>query len=187
MTPSMQGWQNDLESVGRVEIKSSFTSLIWRVGMAVAIVAVVIILRYQAGDIGERGLMIAVAGFAVLIVGCIVFVKVKWGDSSITIERDSIVTMDGGRIPWTDITDVSVYNAPRSGTALQVNLTEQAWTEHMSKQHRGGKMMHGANKLITRNRGLIQPEYLDARPAELAAWMNQFVRGEHTAEESEVS
>src|SRR5699024_4889419 len=109
-----------------VEIKTNFSSLLWRVGIAGTIVAIFIWARYEAGDIGQRGLMIAIVGFALLIVGSIVFGKWKWGDKSIIIERDSVVTIDGKRIPWTDITDVSVYNAPRSGEAVQVNLTEEA-------------------------------------------------------------
>lgn len=176
----IQKWTNDINSVGRVEIKTSFKSLIWRVAIAAAFVAIFIFFRYQAGDIGDRGLTIAIAGFVLLIAGCIVFVRMKWGDQSLIIERDSVVTVSGQRIPWSDISSVSVYQAPRSGAALMVNLTEQAWAEHMNNQGRGGRMMHGANKFITRNRGLVQPEYLDARPAELAAWMNQFVRGENS-------
>lgn len=174
----MQSWTDDLYNIGQVKIKTNFKSLIWRVGLAVIIVAVVVWFRYQAGDIGQRGLTIAVAGFALLIIGCVVFVKSKWGDSKIIVERDGIVLYDGKRIPWSDITDVSVYNNPRSGSALQVNLTEEAWSNRMSSEGRGGKMMHGANKFITRNRGLVQPEYMDVNPAEFAAWLNQFPTGE---------
>lgn len=166
-----------MRNIGRVEIKNNFKSLIWRVGLAVLIVAVVVWLRYEAGDIGERGLTIAVAGFALLIVGCVVFVKMKWGNSSIIVESDSIVLYDGRRIPWSDVTDISVYNNPRSGSALQVNLTEEAWSMHMGDEGRGGKMMHSANKFITRNRGFVQPEYMDVNPAEFAAWLNQFPTG----------
>lgn len=178
MTPNMQSWTDDLNSFGQVKIKTNFKSLIWRVGLAAIIVAVVVWFRYQAGDIGERGLSIAIGGFALLIIGCVIFVKMKWGNSSIIVERDGIVLYDGKRIPWSGITDVSVFNNPRSGSALQVNLTEDAWNARMNEEGRGGKMMHGANKFITRNRGLVQPEYMDVNPAEFAAWLNQFPTGE---------
>lgn len=178
LTPNMQKWEQDLNGVGRVEIGTTFKSLIWRVGIAAIIVAVVIWMRYQAGDIGQRGLTIAIVGFTLLIVGCMVFVKMKWGDSKIIVERDSIVLYDGKRIPWSDITDVSMYNNPRSGSALQVNLTEDAWGARMGEEGRAGKMMHGANSFITRNRGLVQPEYMDINPAEFAAWANQFPHGQ---------
>lgn len=177
MTPNMQRWTSDLNNVGRVEIKTNFKSLTWRVGIAIVVVAIFVWVRYQAGDIGQHGLTLAIGGFALLIIGCIIFVKYKWGDSKITIERDSVVLHDGKRIPWSEITDVSVYDSPRSGSALQVNLTEEAWNDRMDAEGRGGKMLHGANKLITRNRGLVQPEYMAANPAELAAWMNQFPTG----------
>lgn len=177
MTPNMQSWTDDLRSVGRVEIGTSFKSLIWRVGIAAIVVAVVVWLRYQAGDIGDRGLTIAIVGFVALIFGCVVFVKMKWGASKIVVERDSVILYDGKRIPWSGITDISVFNNPRSGSALQVNLTEEAWADRMGAEGRGGKMMHGANKFITRNRGLVQPEYMDVNPAEFAAWLNQFPTG----------
>lgn len=177
MTANMQSWTDDLRNIGRVEIRMTFKSLLWRVGIAVIVIAIFIGIRYEAGDIGQRGLTLAIGGFALLIIGCIVFVKKKWGDTAMVIERDSVVLYDDRRIPWSDITDISVYNNPRSGSALQVNLTQEAWNAHMNKEGRGGKMMHSANKLITRNRGLVQPQYLDANPDELAAWMNQFPTG----------
>lgn len=178
MSQNMQSWTNDINNIGRVEIKTSFKSLNTRLIVVIAVITGFVIRAYQVGDVGTRGLTIAIVGFAALIIGCIVFVKKKWGDQSFTIERDSVVTVSGQRILWSDITNVSVYQAPRSGAALMVNLTEEAWNGHLNSQGRAGRMMHGANKFITRNRGLVQPEYLDAPPAELANWMNQFVRGE---------
>ncbi len=177
MTPNMQSWTDDLNNFGRTEIKTSFKSLTWRIGIAVAVLTAVIWFRYEAGDIGQRGLTLAIGGSILLLVGCVVFVKMKWGDSKIIVERDGVVLYDGKRFPWSDITDVTVFNNPRSGSALQVNLTEDAWKARMDSEGAGGKLLHGANKFITRKRGLVQPEYFDANPAELAAWMNQFPTG----------
>lgn len=179
MSPQIQAWMKELESVGRVEIRSSFTSLIWRVGLAVAIVALFILVRFQAGDIGQRGLATAIIGFAALIIGSTMFVRMKYGDKTIVIETDGLITMDGKRIPWTDIEDVSVYSDPRGRAAsnVQVNLTAQAWDAHLVGQGAGGKLVHGANKLIARNRAIIMPSYLDAKPHELAAWLNTQASG----------
>lgn len=174
LTPNMQKWTDDLQSFGKVEISAAFKSLIWRVGLAVIIIAIFLWAQYNSGNIGQTGLTWGIVGFVALIVGLIAFVKIKWGDSNLTIDRDGVQTFDGHRIPWTDITDVSVYNAPRSGSALQINVTQEAWDAHLAGQNRGGKIMHSANKFVTRNRGFVQPEYLGANPHELAAWMNQF-------------
>lgn len=170
-------WIQELESIGRVEIKSSFKSLIWRVGLAVAIVAFVIYARYQAGDIGQRGLTIAVIGSGVLIIACLAFVKMKYGGKSIVIERDSLTTMEGMRIPWTDIVDVTIFTAPRSDNSVLVNLTEDAWIQHMATQQGGGKMLHKANKFITRNRSIVLPSYLDAPQNDLVELLNRYAQG----------
>lgn len=175
----VQSWTDDLNSVGRVEIKPNFNSLIWRIGLAIAIVVLFISIRFQAGDIGQRGLAIAIIGFAVLIIGSSIFVRITYGGKVLVIERDSLVTMDGKRIPWTDVQDVTVYSDPRGRTpsSVQVNLTEQAWSAHMASQGTGGRMMHGANKLLTRNRAIMLPTYLDAKSQELAEWLNTHARG----------
>lgn len=170
-------WIQELESIGRVEIKSSFKSLIWRVGLAVAIVAFVIYARYQAGDIGQRGLTIAVIGSGVLIIACLAFVKMKYGGKSIVIERDGLTTMEGMRIPWTDIVDVTIFTAPRSDNSVLVNLTEDAWIQHMATQQGGGKMLHKANKFITRNRSIVLPSYLDAPQNDLVELLNRYAQG----------
>lgn len=178
-SPQIRAWIRELESVGRVEIKPNFNSLIWRIGLAIAIVVLFISIRFQAGDIGQRGLAIAIIGFAVLIIGSSIFIRITYGGKALVIERDSLVTMEGKRIPWTDVQDVTVYSDPRGRTpiSVQVNLTEQAWSDHMAAQGAGGRVMHGANKLLTRNRAIMLPTYLDAKPQEMAEWLNTHARG----------
>lgn len=180
LTPNMQSWTNDLNSIGRVEIKSSFNSLWWRVGLAVAILMAVIYFRYQAGDIGTRGLTLAIIGSVVLVVGCVAFVFWRYGNKTLLIERDGVTLLDGNFYPWSDISSVSVWRDPRgqAASALQFNLTESAWKNHMDKQNAGGAMMHKANTLIAGDRALVISAYIGANPAELAAWMNQFPQGE---------
>ena len=178
--PQIEKWQQELDSIGRVEIKSDFSGLTWRVGLAFALAAGVIYMRYLAGDLGQRGLTYAFAGLALLIAVLVVAVRMYWGGKAILIERDSIVTMEGVRIPWTDITDVSVFTLHRSGPALQVNLTESAWSNFLLNQGRGGRFLHRANNVVTRNRGLVMSQYLEGQVEDLAAWMNQHVRGKHS-------
>lgn len=80
--------------------------------------------------------------------------------------------MEGIRVRWEDIDHITVFRVPRSGPAVQLVLTEEAWERFMASQGRGGRFVHGSNKLMSANRGLIMPQYLDARPQELSHWLN---------------
>lgn len=177
LTATQAAWQSDLDNTGRVSIKSSFGSLLWRVGLAIVLVAVFVFARYSAGDIGQRGLTIAIIGFALLIVGCIAFVNFQYGGKDLVIDSHGIKTMEGETIAWTDVTTVDVYAPARSAPAVSVNLTQQAWDSYLANKGAAAKAMHKANKMIVRDRALVMPSYLDANPAELASWLNQFGQG----------
>lgn len=178
-SPRIEQWQQEFEQNGRLEINSSLKSLSWRVGLAVAIVALVIWSRYNAGDIGTRGLTIAIVGFVVLIAGLVAFVVWRYGNKKLVAERDGLTTMDGTFYPWNDITDVTVWTDPRarSASSVQLNLTESAWNAHLAKQHVGGSMMHKANKMIARNRAIVLPSFLDAPVEHMSAFLNQYAAG----------
>ena len=175
ITAKQQAWQSELEQQGQVTIASSFGSLLWRVGIAIALVAFFVYARYQSGDIGQRGLTLAVVGFALLIAACIAFVVKQYGGKSIIVERHGITMIDGAFVPWSDITSVDVYAPAKSAPAVAVNLAESAWDAHLSQQNAAAKVMHKANKLIVRDRALVMPSYLAAEPTELADWLNSLV------------
>ena len=179
-SPRIEAWNQEFEQHGRVEVKSSLKSMLWRVGLAIAILAVVIYLRYNAGDIGTRGLTVAIVGSVVLVGGCIAFVVWRYGDKKMIAERDGFTAMDGAFYPWSDIASVSVWSDPRgrSASAVQINLTESAWKSHMDKQNAGGAMMHKANKLFAGDRALVQPSFIDAPAEHVAAFLDQFAQGE---------
>ncbi len=177
MTPNQQSWQSDLEQHGKVTIASSFGGLFWRVGLAVALVAAFIYSRYASGDIGQRGLTLAIAGFALLILACIVFVRMSYAGKSIEVDAQGITMMDGKTHPWSDITGVEVYSAVNSGPVVSLTLTEPAWNAYMDSQHAAAKVMHKGNKLVMRDRALVLPSYLAANPGELAGWLNYVAQG----------
>lgn len=177
-TSNQQLWQSELEQHGKVTIASNFGSLLWRVGLAVALIAAFVYSRYTSGDIGQRGLTIAIAGFALLILACVVFVVKFYGGKSIVVTPDGITMMDGRTYAWDDISHVGVYSPMKSPPMVSVNLTEPAWDAHMGQQNVAAKLMHQGNKLVLRDRGVVLPSYLAASPAELAPWLNQFARGE---------
>lgn len=177
MTANQQTWQSDLEQHGMVTINSTFGSLLWRVGIAVALVAFFVYARYSAGDIGQRGLTFAVIGFVLFIAGCVAFVVKQYGGKSLSVDSHGITLIDGRTMPWTDISSVDVFSAAKTPPSVAVNLTEAAWDAHMSQQHAAAKVMHRAHKLIVRDRALVMPSYLAAEPTELAAWLDQFVPG----------
>lgn len=177
MTANQQSWQSELEQQGKVTISSTFRSLIWRVGLALALVAFFVYARYQAGDIGQRGLTLAIVGFAVLILVCVAFVVKQYGGKSIEVDTHGINMMDGSSVSWNDVTSVDVYAPAKSAPAVAVNLTGPAWDAHLGTRNAAGKLMHRANKLIVRDRALVMPSYLAADPAELAGWLNGFAQG----------
>ena len=177
LTPAQAAWQSELDSTGRVTISSSFASLFWRVGLAIVLVAVFVYARYSSGDIGQRGLTIAIVGFAVLIIACIAFVKFQYGDKQLVVDSHGISMMDGQVVPWTDVTTVDVFAPAKSPPAVSVNLTQEAWDAHLSGKNAAASAMHKANKFIVRDRALVVPSYIDADPVELASWLNQFGRG----------
>ena len=176
-SPTIEAWSSELDSVGRVEIRSNFRGLIFRVGIAVIVLGMLIYSMYMEGTLGTSGLVVAVVAAAALVIGCVLFVISKWGGKAIVVERVSLVTMEGHRIPWKDIDHVTVFHVPRSGAAVQVVLTEQAWNAFLATQGRSDKFTHRTNKWMSTNRGLLMPQYMDARPQELAAWLNQFSQG----------
>lgn len=176
-TSNQQAWQSELEQHGKVTIASSFGSLLWRVGLAIVLVSLFIYSRYTSGDIGQRGLTIAIVGFALLILACIVFVVKFYGGKSIEVNADGIRMMDGRTHHWNEITTVDVYSPMKSPPSVSVNLSESAWNSHMESQHAAAKVMHKGNKLIVRDRALVLPSYLAADPAELAGWLNRFAKG----------
>ena len=177
ITVNQQAWQTELEEQGRVTISSSFGSLLWRVGVAVALVAFFIYARYQSGDIGQRGLTLAAVGFGLLIAVCIAFVVKQYGGKSIIIDRHGITLINGVSVPWSDVVSVSVFAPAKSPPSVSLNLTESAWDAHMGQQTTAAKVMHKANSMIVRDRALVMPSYLEAGPTELAGWLNQFAQG----------
>lgn len=174
----IQQWQQELESIGRVDIESDFSGLTWRVALALLLAGGIIYARYLAGDLSQQVFLYALAGLVLFIGVLVIAVRTYWGGKSVIIERDSVVITDGSRISWADVTDVTVFNMHNSGPAVQINLTEDAWADYLANQGRGGNILHRANKMVTRNRGLVLPQYLQGSPEELAAWMNRFSRGE---------
>lgn len=176
MTANQQAWQTELEQQGKVTIAAGFGSLFWRVGLAVVLVALFVYSRYSAGDIGQRGLTLAIAGFALLILACIVFVRVFYGGKSIEVTADGIAMMDGTTHAWSDITSVGVYSPMKSPPVVALSLSESAWTAHMGGQNAAAKAMHKGNKLVMRERALVLPSYLAADPGELAGWLNRFAQ-----------
>lgn len=177
-TANQHAWQSEMEQHGKVIIRSSFGSMTWRVGFAVALVAVFVYGRYSSGDIGQRGLTLAIAGFALLLIACIVFVRMFYGGKSIAVTTDGITMMDGSAHAWSDIRQVAVYSPMKSPPMVSMSLTESAWESHMGKQNTAAKLMHQGNKLVLRDRSVVLPSYLAANPAELAPWLNQFARGD---------
>lgn len=178
MTPKMEKWERDFNSIGRVEIGFNSKAMLPRVAVAAALLAALIWGMYNDDLFGTTGLVVAILAAAIFLLGTVSYVQGKWGGTSIIIERDSIVTMDGIRVPWIDIDHATVFYVPRSGPAVQLVLTEQAWNAFISSQSRGGKILHNSNKLISANRGLVMPQYLDAKPKELAGWLN-YRRSQH--------
>lgn len=176
MTPNQQSWQAELEQRGKVTIASSFGSLFWRVGLAIVLVALFVYSRYNAGDIGQRGLTLAIAGFVLLILACIVFVRVSYGGKSIEVNADGITMMDGSTHAWSDITSVGVYSPMKSPPVVALSLSESAWNAHMGGQNAAAKAMHSGNKLVMRDRAMALPSYLAADAGELAGWLNRLAQ-----------
>lgn len=176
-TPQAQAWTDELQSVGKVRINSSMNSLVWRVGLAIVMIAVFTYIQYSNGSIGQRGLTLAIVGFALLLGACVLFVRLSYGGKSLEIDHQGATMVDGTFIPWTDITSVTVYNDPRSASSVQVNLTDSAWKTHIDSQGGGGKLMNKMNKTIVRDNALLVPSYLSASPQELALWMNTLAEG----------
>lgn len=172
LSPKMQEWESDLKSVGRVEIRFNSKGMIPRVAFAAALLAALIWGLYNDDLFGEVGLLLAILAASAFLIGTVSYVQRKWANKSILVERDSIVTMEGVRVPWADIDHVTVFYVPRSGPAVQLVLTEEAWNAFMASQGRGGKILHKSNRIMSANRGLIMPQYLDARPQELSHWLN---------------
>lgn len=181
-TAQQQEWQSALERDGKVTISSGFGSLLWRVAIAVALVAFFIFARYQSGDIGQRGLTIAIIAFALLIIGCIIFVVKFYGGKSISVDSHGITMMDGANHQWSDVTDVGVYSPMKSPPMVSLNLSQAAWDTYMNSQNAAARAMHKGNKLVMRERGVVLPSYLAANPDELAPWLNQFAAGEEVRE-----
>lgn len=174
---NIETWQQELESTGSVRIGTSMTGLIWRVGLAALLVMGFVYRQYQTDKIGMNMVYVALIGFALLIIACVMFVRLRYGGKHITIDQHGITNVDGNTYPWSDITSVGVYNDPRSADALQINLTADAWQNHIGKQNAAGSLMHKANKLVARNNAVTVPNYLDADLQQLSAWLNQYVRG----------
>ena len=174
ISANQQAWQSELDQQGKVNVSSTFGSLLWRVGIAIALVAFFVYVRYENGDIGQRGLTLAIVGFAMLIAACIAFVLKQYGGKSITIDRSGITLIDGVFLPWNDVSSVGVYAPAKAAPSVAINLTQSAWDAHMGKQNAAAKVMHKANKLVVRDRALVMPSYLAAEPTELAAWLNRF-------------
>lgn len=177
LTAAQAAWQSELDKTGRVTISSSFGSLFWRIGLAVVLIAAFVAARYSAGDIGQRGLTIAIIGFALLLVACIAFVKFQYGGKEIVVDAHGLKMMDGQVVPWTDVTTVEVYSPAKAAPAVSVNLTQSAWDAHLANKGAAVMAMHKANALIVRDRALVMPSYLAANAGELASWLNQFGRG----------
>lgn len=176
-TSNQQSWQSELDQHGKVTIASSFGSLLWRVGLAIVLVALFIYSRYASGDIGQRGLTIAIVGFALLILACIAFVVKFYGGRSIEVNADGIRMMDGRTHRWSDITTVCVYSPMKSPPMVSLTLSESAWNTTMKSQNAAAKMMHKGNKLVMRDRAIVLPSYLAADPGELAGWLNRLAKG----------
>ena len=181
LTAAQAAWQSELDNTGRVTISSSFGSLFWRIGLAVVLIAVFVAARYSAGDIGQRGLTIAIIGFALLIIACVAFVKFQYGNKDIVVDTHGITMMDGQVVPWSDVTTVDVYAPAKSPPSVSVNLTQSAWDAHLASKGAAATAMHKANAFIVRDRALVIPSYLAANPAELASWLDQFGRGTNAA------
>lgn len=175
-------WQQELESTGSVRIGTSMNSLIWRVGLAALIVAAFLWRQYTNDQIGQQVLYIAIAGFALLILGCVIFVRTQYGAKQLTVDRHGITNVDGNTYPWSDVQQLGVFSAPRQGDALQIQLTDDAWKRHLSKQSAAGSLVHKGNRLVTRNNSIVAPTFIDADPNELATWLSQFAQGEPVAE-----
>lgn len=179
LTPNMQKWTDDLQSFGKVEISAAFKSLIWRVGLAVIIIAIFLWAQYNSGNIGQTGLTWGIVGFVALIVGLIAFVKIKWGDSNLTIDRDGVQTFDGHRIPWTDITDVSVYNAPRSGSALQINVTQEAW-DALPGRPESGRQDHAQRQQVRHSQSWFRPAGIPWRQSTRVGGLDESISSSST-------
>lgn len=177
ISANQQVWQAELDQQGKVTIASSFGSLVWRVGIAMALVAFFIYARYQSGDIGQRGLTLAIIGFGLLIAACIAFVVKRYGGKAITVDRTGITMLDGVSVPWSDVSSVNVYAPAKAAPSVAINLTQSAWDAHVGKENAAAKLMHKANKLVVRDRALVMPSYLAAEPTELADWLNRFAAG----------
>lgn len=178
LTAAQTAWQSELDSIGRVTIKSSTRDLWWRVAVALALVGVFITVQYSTDKIGQRGLMLAVIGFGALIVGLVIFVHMYYGGKELVVDSHGIKTMNGETIPWTDVTTVDVFAPAKSPPAVSINLTKPAWDAYLAGKNAAARSMHKANKVVVGDRAVVLPSYLNANPAELASWLNQFGRGD---------